>query len=281
MATRCFQWTVICLFVVVVILLGSMAFLMWNQQASQERQIARDGSSQQEIGSGEKESEKLDSRPEEIAQSPQIGGRGPGKTEKADSRAIEGAHAYLVDSAASRIFVKVGSATRIGHLHGAEGRLKSGKISLGAGGELVFDMRSFKADTQEARKKVGLEHEKTSENEAKKVNETMLSADVLDVDKFPTSTYKIIATKPAEKQEAGAPGIYELNGRFTLHGAEQPLLFKAKLERTDKEGVVKLSGSFAIKQSDYGMKPYSGAGGLARVADELEIFGELLLRPSK
>jgi hypothetical protein len=42
-----------------------------------------------------------------------------------------------------------------------------------------------------------------------------------------------------------------------------------------------LTGSFAIKQTAYGMKPYSSAGGLAKVADELEISGELSLSPAK
>jgi polyisoprenoid-binding protein YceI len=192
-----------------------------------------------------------------------------------------GGRTYRVDVAASRVYVKVGSATRIGHRHGVKGRLKSGTIQLGAGGELVFDMRSFKADTPEARKKVGLGRQRVSEREAKKVSETMLSAAVLDVEKFPTATYKIIAIKPAERQEAGAPGAYQVNGRFTLHGAEQPLRFKAKLEQVGEERVVKLSGSFAIKQTAYGMKPYSAAGGLAKVADELEIHAELVLKPAK
>ena len=196
-------------------------------------------------------------------------------------KAAPGGRTYQVDVAASRVYVKVGSATRIGHRHGVKGRLKSGTIQLGAGGELVFDMRSFKADTPEARKKVGLGRQRVSEREAKKVSETMLSAAVLDVEKFPTATYKIIAIKPAERQEAGAPGAYQVNGRFTLHGAEQPLRFKAKLEQAGKEGVVKLSGSFAVKQTAYGMKPYSGAGGLAKVADELEIHAELVLKPAK
>jgi polyisoprenoid-binding protein YceI len=201
--------------------------------------------------------------------------------DKTDSKPATGAKTYEVDVAASRVYVKVGSATRIGHAHGVEGTLKSGTISLGAGGELVFDMSSFKADTPEARKKVGLAGKRMSSNEAKKVQKTMLGADVLDVEKFPTATYKIIAIKPAEKQEAGAPGIYQVNGRFALHGAEQPLQFKARLEKTDKEGTFKLSGSFAIKQTSYGIKPFSAAGGLARVADELEISGELVLGPAK
>jgi polyisoprenoid-binding protein YceI len=258
MATGYFRWTIICLLVVVIVMLGFVSFLIWNQQVDHERPIAHDSSRQRATGSGEEESE-----------------------DKSDSKPAEGAKTYRVDADASRIYVKVGSATRIGHPHGVEGNLKSGKISLGGEGELVFDMSSFKADTQEARKKVGLEGKKISENEAKKVNDAMLSTDVLDVGKFPTAAYKITALKPADEQEAGAPGMYQVAGRFTLHGTEKPLQFKAKLERTDKEGVFKLSGSFAIKQSDYGVTPYSAAGGLAKVADELEISGELLLSSAK
>jgi polyisoprenoid-binding protein YceI len=292
MTTRSFQWTIIGLFVVVIIMLGSLSFVLWNQQVAHERQTAGEGPSPGEIGGGEEESEaRPGATPTERGQTPasgpaeggqpsRRGSPGAGGRERADSKAA-GAHTYQVDIAASRVYVKVGSATRIGHPHGVEGKLKSGKITFGAGGELVFDMRSFEADTQEARKRVGLEGKKMSENEAKKVNETMLSADVLDVEKFPTATYKIIVIKPAQRQEAGAPGAYQVNGRFALHGAEQPLPFKAKLERTNKEAIVRLSGVFAIKQTAYGMKPYSGAGGLATVADELEIFGELLLRTAK
>ena len=248
MTTRFFQWSVLCLFVVVS---GELGFAPPDSKASESAQPRR-------------------------ADRP-----GPERKAKSDSKPAEEAKTYQVDTDASRIYVKVGIATRLGHPHGVEGKLKSGKITLGAEGELVFDMTSFKADTQEARKKVGLERKKVTENEAKKVNQTMRSAAVLDVEKYPTATYKISTIKPAEKQAAGTPGSYQVNGRFTLHGTEQPLQFKAKLERTDKEGILKLSGKFVIKQTDYGMKPYSAAGGLAKSSDELEIHGELLLSPAK
>jgi polyisoprenoid-binding protein YceI len=309
MTTRFFRRTIICLFVVVVLMLGVVSFVIWNSKPEHERQLAHDGPGQREIGSAEEESEarpdsgsakgtqspragspaggkgdkgeNVNSRSTEGAQAPRAASPGPGRRDKQEPRPAEGAKAYQVDLADSRVYVRVDSATRLGHRHGVEGKLKSGTISLGAGGELVFDMRSFQADTQEARKKVGLGGVKMSANEAKKVNNTMLSPDVLDVEKFPTATYKIIVIKPAERQEAGAPGAYEVSGRLTLHGAEQPLPFKAKLERTDKEGVVKLGGSFVLKQTAYGMTPYSGAGGLAKVADELEISAELVLSPGK
>ena len=40
-----------------------------------------------------------------------------------------------------------------------------------------------------------------------------------------------------------------------------------------------MSGTFRLKQTNYGIKPYSAAGGLAKVADELEISGDLELKP--
>jgi polyisoprenoid-binding protein YceI len=188
---------------------------------------------------------------------------------------------YQVDTANSKIYVKVGSATRLGHPHGVEGRLKSGAVGFGGDGELVFDMASFTADTPDARKWVGLEGKKVSESEAKKVTEAMKSSDVLNVAQFPTATFKISAAAPQDKQAAGAPGAYQLDGTFALHGIEHKLQFQAKLAPTDKPGILKLSGTFTIKQTDYGITPYSALGGLAKVADELQIWGELLLSPAK
>ncbi len=188
------------------------------------------------------------------------------------------ARAYQVDTSASKVFVKVGSATRLGHPHGVEGKLKSGKVTPGGEGSLVFDMASFTADTDEARKRAGLAKKKVSRNEAKKVTVAMRGPDVLDVKRHPTATFRITAMTPQDRQAAGQPGAYQLEGRFTLHGKEQPLKFTAKVERAGKNRL-KMTGSFTIRQSDHGITPYSALGGLAKVADELEISGDLVLTP--
>ena len=187
---------------------------------------------------------------------------------------------YRLDTDASRIFVKVGSATLIGHQHGVEARLKSGKLALGGGGELVFDMGSFTADTAESRKRAGLAGEKISASDAKKVTQNMRGAEVLDVARFPTATFQITAIKAMDGQAAGPPSLYQLEGNFTLHGTDKKLQLKAKLEGAGPQGQMKLIGSFTIKQSEYGIKPYSTFGGIVKVADELEITGDLLLIPT-
>jgi polyisoprenoid-binding protein YceI len=191
---------------------------------------------------------------------------------------------YQVDTKASKVFVKVGSATRLGHAHGVEGRVKSGKLTLGrapgrdaGSGTLVFDMASFTADTPEARKRVGLEKKHMSSNEAKKVTAAMRGRDVLDVERYPTATFDVTTVTPLDKQAPGQPGTYQLEGKFTLHGKEQPLKITAKVDR-GRKGALKMTGSFTIRQTDYGITPTTALGGLAKVADELEISADLVLK---
>jgi polyisoprenoid-binding protein YceI len=316
-----FQWTMIFLTVLVIGMLGVTNFLLWNQQGGQQGERENPGGrehfAQREMGGDEGDSTlrsgQRETNPPPKSESPELGKKGKAEShdgERTDNNQIglgkktkpepevkaksepeakakvepqetKAAPTFDVDVGASRVFVKVGSATRLGHEHGVEGKLKAGKIQLGAGGELVFDMKSFQADTTEARKRVGLEGKRMSENEATKVTQNMRGPDVLDVEKFPTATFKIIAIKPAERQDAGSPGFYQVDGRFDLHGAEQPLKFRAKLAKTDKEGVMKLGGAFFIKQTDYGMTPFSAAGGITRVADELDIYAELFISQAK
>jgi polyisoprenoid-binding protein YceI len=189
--------------------------------------------------------------------------------------------AYQVDTAASRVYVKVGSATAFGHPHGVEGQLKSGKLNFPNAGDLVFDMATYSADTAEARKRVGLDHEKIPASQPKEVTESMRGPGVLDVAHFPTATFEIIAVTPLDRQAPGAPGTYEVVGKLTLHGSAKKLGFKAKLEAGPQQGSMKLGGSFSLKQSDYGIKPYSVFGGVVKVADDLEISGDVLLVPAR
>jgi polyisoprenoid-binding protein YceI len=183
-----------------------------------------------------------------------------------------------VDTDSSRVYIKVDTATRFGHAHGVQGNLKSGKMTLGGDGEFAFDMASFVADSAEARKRVGLDQKKISDADARKVTEAMRGSGVLDVGRFPTASFRITSIAPLDKQAAGQPGRYQLDGRFTLHGTEQKLQIEAKVEKTATDGVLRMTGSFSIKQTDYGMTPYSALGGLAKVADELTISADIVLK---
>lgn len=184
-----------------------------------------------------------------------------------------------VDTQSSRTYIKVGSSTRFGHDHGVVGTLKGGTVDFAAGGDITFDMRTFVADRPEARSYVGLT-KGISASDAQKTTATMLGKDVLDVTRFPTARYSYKAAKPLEGQQPGQPGKYQLDGFFTVHGATRNLPINASLEATDQPGVYRFRCAFAILQSQYGMTPYSAIGGLVGVKDQLDIYGELVLKPA-
>ncbi|MCA9067835.1 MAG: YceI family protein [Planctomycetaceae bacterium] len=188
----------------------------------------------------------------------------------------KGLAAGEVDPRISRAYIFVGK-TGFGHEHGVVGAVQSGTIDLGAtqnAGEIVFNMRSFSADTPEARRYVGLQGT-TDASTRQQVTANMLGASVLDVGRFPTATFKIAsAVLTKNKSRSGKPQ-YQLDGKFTLHGETQPLRLIA--EADEVQGKVHLRGSFAIFQTSFGIRPFSKAFGAVGVTNQLTIHGDIWL----
>lgn len=179
----------------------------------------------------------------------------------------------------SAVFVLV-DKTGLGHEHGVMGRLRSGQIVLGRNkdaGQLVFDMSTFDADSAEARHYVGLKGE-TSEGTRKQVNANMLGKDVLNVAKFPTATLTIDSALPLPPVSGNNAERYELVGALTLHGVTHPV--KLVCEATPHKEGLRLRTGFTLSQKDYGIKPFSAALGAVGVANDLKIWGDVLLAAS-
>ncbi len=179
-----------------------------------------------------------------------------------------------VDTDGSRIYVFVGK-TGLGHDHGIVGRLASGRVILDApqnAGQLVFDMQSLLADTPEARKALGLAGE-TDASTRKQTTANMLGPDVLDVAHHPTATFDIESALRPQRPVNGAKPTVDLVGTFTLHGVARKVVIPAEVGAAGR--VLRLIGSFRIKQTDFGIKPYKKLGGVVGVTDELVIHGDI------
>lgn len=178
-----------------------------------------------------------------------------------------------VDTKLSRVYIFV-DKTGLGHQHAVEGRLKEGrlKVAAEAAGKLVFDMKSFVADTPAARNYLGLPGE-TDASTQQQVNANMLGAGVLDVARFPTATFAIDSIKKSQGNEGS--DTYTLAGTYTLHGISRKLQFEAS--GTTEKGMLRLYGRFAIRQTDFGIRPFSKGLGLVGVADDLVIHGDLMI----
>lgn len=177
-----------------------------------------------------------------------------------------------IDLAKSRVYVFV-DKTGLGHEHAVEGKIKSGSIQLGTAagaGSVEFDMTSFSADGDEARKYIGLKGS-TSASTRQQVNKNMLGPDVLDVRRHPTATFTIDSA--AQKKTKQGQPVFELKGKFTLKGKTRALTVYA--QPSPQGAQLRLTGDFTILQTDFGITPYSTALGAVGVADPLKIWGDL------
>ena len=133
-------------------------------------------------------------------------------------------------------------------------------------------MASFKADTDEARRYVGLEGS-TDASTRQQVDANMLGPDVLDVKQYPTATFVVHSIQPIRSRRPNAPQQLQLNGDFTLHGTTNKISVIATPISVNR--YTRLVGSFSILQSDYGIKPFRKVLGAVGVADRLTIWGDL------
>lgn len=198
-----------------------------------------------------------------------------GKARKpAEAAATEQLEPHQISIQKSRVYIFV-DKTGLGHPHGIEGQLQSGSLNLGAAeeaGELVFDMNSFDADTDAARRYVGLTGS-TDASTRRQVNDNMKNTSILNVRQYPTATFAIkSATLLAKKNRHGTP-LYELTGEFTLRGKTRPIKLEAEAEQ--KDNMTHVRGRFVILQTQYGITPFRKALGAVGVADQLTIHGDL------
>ncbi|MBA4017234.1 MAG: hypothetical protein C0483_08680 [Pirellula sp.] len=178
----------------------------------------------------------------------------------------------------SKIYVFVGKKGA-GHEHGVEGKLAAGELHLDRAqdsGSLTFDVRSFAADTDAARKFFNLPGQTDADTQTQ-VNANMHGKAVLDSAKFPTAEFviKTVQALPQQPNVAGQP--YQLDGEFTLHGIKKPLRIAATGESVN--GWLRLRGRFSMKQTDFEITPYSKFLGAVGVTDELRVYGDLWIRP--
>ena len=184
-----------------------------------------------------------------------------------------------IDVQDSRVYVYVAKKGG-GHNHGIEGKLSAGTVRLGqaaGAGEMTFDLKAFQADTEAARKYVGLDPEFDTDDRVS-VTTTMLGTAVLDVAQFATARFTLDSAKPV----IGAIGItgkaYQFEGEFELHGVKKKVSFVAGAE-TLEGGRTRIRGRLPLKQTDFSIKPFTKFFGAVGVADEVVVHGDIYLAP--
>jgi polyisoprenoid-binding protein YceI len=91
--------------------------------------------------------------------------------------------------------------------------------------------------------------------------------DVLDASRFPEIVFE--ASNPALSK--GGEGFYWANitGKLTIRGVTQPQQVSAQVSINDSQ--LRANGEFTVRQSSFGIKPVSVAGGTLKIKDDVKV----------
>jgi polyisoprenoid-binding protein YceI len=172
----------------------------------------------------------------------------------------------------SRVVVKVDKAGALsfvaGHRHTVTGPVE-GTLSVDPGQP---EGASVSIQIPTADLKVSADGEPPED--VPEIQQTMVSAKVLDVERYPSMTFESTAVV-AQRRQANVLELM-MAGNLTLHGVTRKVAVPVRVEIAERE--LAATGSLSIEQSDYGIAPVRVAGGMVSVKDDLEITFTIVAR---
>lgn len=173
-----------------------------------------------------------------------------------------------IDSSQSLIAVTVrrgGVLARLGHDHVVASHAISGTVSPARNtADFTFRLDEMKVDEADLRQIAGLAKQPSADAiEGTRYN--MLNK-VLDASRFP------LVRVHAERIANGQP----LQVAITLHGVTRTLAIPVTLH--EEQGAINVKGTVMLKQTDFGLTPFSVMGGAMAVQDEMELRFDLTAR---
>jgi len=185
---------------------------------------------------------------------------------------------FVVDTAASELRIVVypdGPLARLGHSHVIGGEVISGQVALAEPWQnsalrLAVDVEGLEVDRPEWRRDEGFERD-PSASAIEGTGENMRSPAVLDVDRYPLIEIESLGLRGPRWQP-------DIDLRIRLRGTTRELTAPIALMILDDRIVA--TGQLSLRQSDFGMEPFSVAGGQLAVADEILIRFRIVAKPS-
>lgn len=102
----------------------------------------------------------------------------------------------------------------------------------------------------------------------------VMKADVLETEKYPEIRYE--ASSVSISKIDGSLYFATLNGSLSLHGITRAAPVPVRI--VSLVDMLRASGDFTLKQSDYQIKPVSVAGGALKLKDELKLSFEMIAK---
>ena len=201
----------------------------------------------------------------------------PVVTVGADAATIPaGAKLFDIDSQRSLVTIRVyrsGPMAKLGHNHVITSAEESGFAWRGptpadSGFQLRIPVGTLVVDDPEARVAAGPDFEGAVPESARDgTKKNLMRAEVLDAARFPDVTVRAGRLGGSWQDPVAQADV-------TLKGVTRRV--DVPLELVDARGALTARGTFRLRQTDFGMVPFSVAGGAIQVADEIVLGFEIV-----
>ena len=114
-------------------------------------------------------------------------------------------------------------------------------------------------------------------NDDRKKLEQAMYDQVLEPNRFPTAVYE--SKQITVQKDSAEQWRVHVAGELSFHGATQSHSFDARVNHMGT--TMRIVGEFPLRQSDYGIKPVSFAGGALKSKDEVKFNFEMVARPQE
>lgn len=182
-----------------------------------------------------------------------------------------GAQVFDVDAARSVVTLRVyraGPLAKLGHNHvitagAASGLVWQGREPAGSGFELQVPVNSMVVDDPAARAAAGGGFEGTVPDSAREgTRQNLLRPEVLDGARFQVVTVRCAGLGGTWREPVALADV-------TLKGVTRRIDVPIAIRHVG--GTLEARGAFRLRQSDFGLTPFSVAGGAIQVADEVDL----------
>lgn len=142
-------------------------------------------------------------------------------------------------------------------------------------GEIQFVPETFdKAYVRMTVRTAGMEVLDEMKRDDRQKFEQEMNQKVLDIDRYPTSNFD--STEISVTKLGNDLAQVHVTGELSFHGVTRSHSFDARVSRVGD--MLRISGEFTLRQSDYGIVPVSFAGGALRLKDEVKFSFEMVAR---
>ncbi len=189
-------------------------------------------------------------------------------------KAKASAHTYSIVASESSFWVYVGKAgllSGLAHNHTIGVKAFTGRVIIPEAGASAATLE-LNADA----KSLTILDKEVNDKDRAEITNSMNTA-VLESGTYPKISFRSVSV--SELKDAGNNNYsFTLNGDLTLHGATKRIAIPVTATITPQQ--LKASGKYTLRQSDFGIKPYSAAGGTIKVKNEVVVNFAIVAKAS-